>query len=295
MSEEQAIPLARLNKHIKAVVERETLDKPLWTGGMVSGVHLADSGHIYFFIVDGNFSIRCMLRENARGSISFTPQNGMEVDVYGPVAVYEERASIEIDVQQMRLIEGQVMTNFEPVMSRLKSMGLYPREKKAIPANPRQIVLVTSRSSEAESDFRFHYGEAGGTAPVRLIDVRVEGEHAPREIADAITRINNNQLGDVIVLTRGGGRRQALTVFDDFLVAEAICRSAIPIITAIGHIRDTTIADEVADMSKGTPTAAATYLAQLQHTPNPAVTTLLVAAAVLLAIGVIVVLVLLLS
>lgn len=151
-------------------------------------------------------------------------------------------------------------------------MGIWPRSKRDLPAPPQRIVLITSKQSAALADFRNTYYQEGGKAPIEVLDVLLQGEQAPRMIANAITRANTDQLGDVIVLMRGGGRTVDLSVFDDIWIAEAICRSNLPIITGIGHQQDTSIADRLADQAAITPTAAAHHLARLS-VPNSSTTT----------------------
>jgi exodeoxyribonuclease VII large subunit len=264
MNDETIHPINKLNARLRALVENETIDKPLWVGGLLRSVHESDFGHLYFNLVDDAFSIRCILRENRRGALGFTPQAGMEVEVFGVVRVYEQRATIEIEVEQMRLVERQRMTNFQTVEEQLTRRGLWPREKRPLPPEIHRIALITSKNSEAVLDFQNSYNaekRAGGAA-INLVDVRIQGDHAPQEIAAAIARVNNEHKADVIVLTRGGGRRADMTVFDDVLIAEAICRSDIPVITGIGHERDECFADRAADIKAGTPTAAAILLAK---------------------------------
>jgi exodeoxyribonuclease VII large subunit len=128
--------------------------------------------------------------------------------------------------------------------------------------------LITSKQSEALHDFEDMYRKEGGISSIRLVDVRVQGQQASREIADAINRLNREQDTDVIALIRGGGRVADLAVFNDYFIAEAICRSSIPVITGIGHQRDETIADQVADVREITPTAVAIRLARHSQTAS---------------------------
>ena len=268
MSEETVHTIDKLNARIRAIVEKETLDKPLWVGGVVRRVHLSDFGHIYFSLSDDPFSIRCMLRENRRGSIGFTPQNNMEVEVFGSVRVYDQSALVQVEVEDMRLIEGQLMTNYQPIEALLSKKGLWPPEKRPLPQEIKRIGIITSKQGEALLDFENNYRNAEGTAAVDLADVRIQGQYAAQEISDAIIGINRAKEVDVIVLTRGGGRQHDMTVFDDILIAGAICRSDIPVVTAIGHERNTFFADQVSDMSVSTPTAAAFLLAKPQPQAN---------------------------
>lgn len=256
-----------VNAHIKAIVEKETAGKSLTISGLVRRAFRSDRGHLYFDLVDGEHSIACILRESIRGSLGFTPENGMELELLGTILVYEKQATVQIDVQQARLIERNIVKNFQNNEAILSKRGLWPKAKRPLPAKITKIALVTSKHSEAQYDFETNYLNASGTAQLKRVDVRIQGQYAAKEIADAIRRLNQEAEVDVIVLTRGGGRVADLAVFDDLLIAEAICQSTIPIVTGIGHERDETFADRVADASVSTPTAAAVLLAT--HKPAP--------------------------
>jgi exodeoxyribonuclease VII large subunit len=253
--------IPQLNAMVRALVEQETLEHPFWVGGYVTRRFLSDAGHLYFDINDEDFSISCMVRERVRGTIAFDISNGLDVEVLGRVRVYERKARVEIDVEDIRLIERPQTVIDGSLLQQLEQKGLWPRTKKPIPNTIQRIGLITSKQSQALHDFEDQYRRDGGTAAIKLTDVRLQGEQAIREIAEAIKRFNQANDVDVIVLTRGGGRTAELSVFDDLQIAEAICLSEIPVVTGIGHQRDHTLADEVADASQITPTAAASFLA----------------------------------
>ena len=259
------------NARIGAIVERETVGKPFWISGIVRKHFISDLGHEYFDLEDENFTIRCMLREGMQAKLPFSIANHIELQVFGTLHVYEKAARVEIEVDDAHWIESILPRLNEDVQSRLAKKGLWPKPKRALPDFMRNIGLITSKHSEAREDFFNNYRAYGGTAQISLKDVRVQGEQAPREIADMI-RWFNQQTGDdrvdVIVLTRGGGRNADLAVFSDVLVAEEICRSEIPVVTGIGHELNQTFADIAADVSKGTPTAIAVYLAQERSAPE---------------------------
>jgi exodeoxyribonuclease VII large subunit len=252
------------NARIRAIVERETVGKPFWISGMVRKHFVSDLGHEYFELYDDDFAIRCMLRESMRGVLPFSVAHGMELEVYGTVRVYEKGARLEIEVENAHWIDSVLPRLNEDVQARLEKRGLWPKTPRAWPESIRRIGLITSQHSEAREDFYNNYRDYGGKATITLKDVRVQGEQAPREIADMIRWFNQQDEDrvDVIVLTRGGGRSADLAVFSDFLVAEEICRSQIPVATGIGHETNQTFADIAADVSKGTPTAIAIHLAQ---------------------------------
>jgi len=271
-SEESKRSLRQTNALVRALIEQETLDYPFWVGGVVTRCFVSNFGHVYFELVDEDYSINCMVREPVRGTLNFTFSNGIEVEVFGTVRVYEKAAKVQIEVEQARRIETPKPVLDTTILEQLKAKGVWPRTKLSLPNTITQIGIVTSKQSQALHDFEDHYRHEGGTASCKVIDVRLQGQQAPREIADAINRFNREKQVEVIVITRGGGRASELTVFNDPLIVEAICRSTVPIITGIGHQRDDTLADQVADFSAITPTAAASYLAKKQAllpTPTP--------------------------
>jgi len=251
------------NALIRALVEQETLGYPFWVGGNVTRCYVSDLGHIYFDLSDDDHTISCIVREKTRGTLSFTITNGIEIEAYGTVRVYEKTARVQIEVEQARLIERSPFVIDATVQEQLAQKGLWPPKKRPLPPQIDTIGIVTSKHSQALHDFEETYRGESGKAGTKLIDVRLEGQQAPRDIADAVARLNREKSVDVIAIMRGGGRATELAVFNDLLIAEAICRSTIPIVTGIGHQRDDTLADQVADVSLITPTAAASHLARI--------------------------------
>jgi exodeoxyribonuclease VII large subunit len=254
------------NALIRALVEPETLGYPFWVGGYITRCFLSDFGHVYCDLTDDDHTISCMIRAPIRGGLDFTVSNGMDVEVFGTVRVYERQARIQIDVENIRLTEIPGVVADTRVLEQLEEKGLWPKTKRSLPGKIRTIGLVTSKQSEAIRDFEDTYRKEAGSSLIRLIDVRVQGQQASREIADAINRLNRERDTDAIALIRGGGRVADLAVFNDYLIAEAICRSSIPVITGIGHQRGETIADQVADVREIAPTAVAVRLARHSQT-----------------------------
>jgi exodeoxyribonuclease VII large subunit len=261
--EEMTRNIQETNRLVRALVEQETLNHPFWLGGIISRSFMSDMGHHYFDLTDDDYTISCMLPRSKRGALDFTLQNGMEVEVFGSIRIYDKKALVQIDVEKAKVIERPPFMIDDSVKDRLTRQGIYPRNKLSLPGNINKIGLVTSKNSDALPDFEDTYRrESLHPAQVVVRDVLLQGEQAPRQIADAINRLNNENDVDVIVIVRGGGRNHDLAVFNDYLIAEAICRSKIPIITGIGHQRDETFADQVADYSAITPTAAASFIAK---------------------------------
>lgn len=266
--------IPQTNALVRALIEQETLDHPFWISGIVSRFHLSHLGHQYFDLSEDDYSISCMVREKVRGTLEFILANGIEVEVYGTVRVYEKTARVQIEVEKAHLIERPPFIMDTTVEEQLAQKGLWPKTKRPLPENIRKIGLVTSKQSDALHDFEDVYRSESGQASVKVSDVRLQGQQAAREIADAVNRFNNDKSVDVIAIVRGGGRAIELAVFNDLLIAEAICQSTIPVVTGIGHQRDNTLADQVADVTLITPSIAASHLAKItqpkQEIPKPA-------------------------
>jgi exodeoxyribonuclease VII large subunit len=186
----------------------------------------------------------------------------MDIEVLGTIRLYEKQARVQIEIDRVRLLDRPGFVPDTNIVSQLEKKGLWPKKRQSLPQEIRRIGLITSKHSDAIHDFEDTYRRERGAASIQLIDVRLQGQQAPREIADAINRLNTEKQVDVIVIVRGGGRVADLAVFNDYFIAEAICRSSIPIVTGIGHQRDETFADQVADVQEITPTAAAIRLAR---------------------------------
>ncbi len=263
-TEPPARSIPSLNALIRGLVEVETLAYPFKVSGYVTRFYKSHLGHVYFDLTDNNYTISCILR--SQHVPNFVISNGIDIEVCGSIRVYEPKAQIQIDVTQVRLLDNQSKTVDQDLLAQLTEKGLWPRDKKPMPSSVTKIGLVTSKNSDALHDFEDTYRSEGGLAAVKLSDVRLTGEQAPQVIAQAITRFSRSREVDVIVLTRGGGRSAELATFDSLLIAEAICRSTIPVVTGIGHQRDKTLADEVADYMAITPTAVASFLARIKPT-----------------------------
>jgi exodeoxyribonuclease VII large subunit len=267
--------IRQINKFVQAIVERETGNEQVIVDGLVKRIFVSDRGHLYFDLYDENYQIRCMVPDKIRHTLGISLTAHQEVRVFGTIRVYDVRAEVQIEVENLEPIEPQPRESDAAVLDKLKADQLWPKQKKPLPPQIRAIGLVTSKQSEALHDFDHEYRKAlldeqRQPAAVKLIDVPLQGSQAPRHIADAIERFSQDQEIDVIVLARGGGRDAELAVFNDYLIVEAICRSQKPVVTGIGHQRNETTADIVADLQLSTPAIAAVSLAQ--HNPIIATT-----------------------
>ena len=256
--------VAQVNRLIRSIIESETLEHYFWVGGRIDRFYKSDLGHVYFDLVDESSRIRCMIREERASQLPIELRNHLDIDVYGDIHFYEDRAEAQISVMDMRV--SDVSADIRPAIDRLRATGLYPPRKKPPPAAIRRIGIITSRSSRAIGDFESAYqsaGERGVLAPVVWKYVTLEGERALQSIVDAIAALDEDPAIDALAIVRGGGRSENLAVFDTFDIAQAIIRSNTYCVTGIGHHRDSTLADDVADHAASTPTAVAHFLADL--------------------------------
>ncbi len=265
--------IAQVNRMLRSILEAETLEHFFWVGGRIDRFYQSDLGHVYFDLVDDKSRIKCFLREERAGRFPFDLRNHLDIEVYGDIHFYEERAETQINVMDLRISDESA--DIKPVIERLRAQGLYPPNKRMPPANIGRIGIITSRSSRAIGDFESAYqsaGERGVLAPVTWKYVALEGDRAAQSIVDAITVLGKDPDIDLIAVIRGGGRPENLAVFDTFEIAQAVIRCDTFIVTGIGHHKDSTLADDVADYAASTPTAVAHYLADLCLRSLPAKT-----------------------
>lgn len=231
-----------------------------WISGELSNFknHLA-SGHWYFTMKDESSSLKGVMFKSRSERVRFVPTDGLKVMIRGNIRMYEREGTIQFYAEEMEPSGlGQLYLAFEQLKKKLAEEGLFdPLAKKEIPRFPRRIGIVTSPTGAAIRDIinimgRRHPGMSWILAPSA-----VQGEAAPRELAQAITRLNRYGAVDVIIIGRGGGSLEELWAFNTEVVARAIAASVIPVISAVGHETDVTISDYVADLRAPTPSAAA--------------------------------------
>jgi exodeoxyribonuclease VII large subunit len=232
--------------------------------GELSNVSRPSSGHLYFTLKDSSAQIRCaMFRSQAR-LLNFQPQDGEGVVCRGRVSVYPQRGDLQLIVEEMNPEGvGSFQQAFEEVRMRLDKEGLFAREKKkSLPAFPQTIGVVTSASGAAFQDILQILRRRAVGVTVLLRPVRVQGAGAAAEIAAGIADLNRHADVNVMIVGRGGGSKEDLWAFNEEIVARAIAASDIPVISAVGHETDVTIADLVADLRAPTPSAAAELVVQ---------------------------------
>ena len=256
--------IAQVNRMLRSIVEAETLEQCFWVGGRIDRYYESELGHVYFDLVDDRKRIRCMLREERAGRYPFELRNHLDIEVYGDIHFYEERAEAQVNVLDLRAADDSAPS--KPAIERLREEGLYPPRRRKSPARIQGIGIITSRSSRAIGDFENAYqsaGERGVLAPVSWKYVVLEGDRAIQSILDALSVLDEDPRVNVIAVMRGGGRTENLAVFDTYEIARAVARCNKYIVTGIGHHRDSTLADDLADFAASTPTAVAHYLAEL--------------------------------
>ncbi len=259
---ESVLSVTELTRGLSDLVEREYDD--VWVEGELSNFTRAASGHCYFTLKDADAQIRCVMWKYLTQYVYFEPEEGMQVRVNGHASVYERRGDLQIMAQAMRQAgKGAQQEAYEQLKQKLQAEGLFDRErKKALPAFPEKIGVVTSGEGAALQDILSVLERRFPPAQVVLCPVPVQGLDAPQAIADAIAAFNDlpaddDQRPDLIITGRGGGSTEDLWAFNEEVVARAIAASDLPVVSAVGHESDTSIADFVADERAATPSMAA--------------------------------------
>ena len=249
--------ISELNQIIKGTLEQE-LDG-LWVIGEVSNFRVPPSGHYYFTLKDDKSQISAVMFRRQGLGLAFAPENGMEVLCFGKVSLYPVRGDLQLYVENMEPRgQGALYLAFEQLKKRLSAEGLFAEaRKKALPFLPASIGIVTSAKGAALRDMLRIIGDRYPDRRIIVRPVRVQGEGAAEEIASGITELGGSGHVDVMIVGRGGGSLEDLWAFNEEIVARSIFASPVPVISAVGHEIDFTIADFVADLRAPTPTAAA--------------------------------------
>ena len=255
----EPISVTALNQYVKGLLDRDRLLSQVLVRSEISNYKVYPSGHHYFSLKDAESSVRCVMFRREAASLRFRPENGMKVVVSGRVSVFPRDGVYQLYCSHMMPDGvGELAFAFERLKERLHREGLFdPARKKPLPAYPRTIALVTSPAGAAGRDLIRILGARWPMAKVLVIPGRVQGEGAAQEIAQALDLVNACRMAEVIITGRGGGSMEDLWAFNEETVARAIARSEIPVISAVGHEPDVTIADFVADLRASTPSNGA--------------------------------------
>lgn len=251
--------VAALNAYVKDLLDNDTGLAAVTVRGEVSNYKASPSGHHYFSLKDETGTLKCVMFKGSAYHLRFRPQNGMTVVAMGRVGVYERDGVYQLYVNAMMPDgAGDLNAAFERLKAKLQAEGLFdPQHKKPIPAYPKKIALVTSPVGAAVRDMLRILEARWPMTQVVILPVRVQGAEAAGEISRAIDYANDSRIADLIITGRGGGSTEDLWCFNEETVARAIYRSEIPVISAVGHEPDVTIADYVADLRAATPSNAA--------------------------------------
>ena len=256
-SERRVFRVSELNAEVQSLFERQF--RSIWVAGEISGCRTAPSGHYYFSLKDEGSQIKCALFKGAARFAKFKPQEGLAVIARGNLEVYEARGEYQLIVE---LLEpqgaGALQLAFEQLKKKLADEGLFEQgRKRPLPKLPRRIGIVTSPGGAVISDILHVLERRFPGLHIQLFPAQVQGEGSIAQVCQGITYFSRSAWADVVIVARGGGSLEDLWTFNEEAVARAIAASTIPVISAVGHETDFTIADFVADCRAPTPSAAA--------------------------------------
>ena len=254
-----AITVTQLNKYLKDKFDEDENLQAILVKGEISNFKNHYTGHLYFTLKDENSLIKCIMFKSYAERLAFKPKDGMKVMVFGAVSVFERDGVYQIYVKSMMEDGmGDLHEQFEQLKAKLEKEGLFEEShKKPIPLYPKVVGVLTSQTGAVIRDIINVSTRRNPNVYIRLLPVPVQGTGAAEQIAEKIKVMNERKLADVLIIGRGGGSLEDLWPFNEEIVARAIYESELPIISAVGHETDFTIADFVADLRAPTPSAAA--------------------------------------
>ena len=261
MESEEIVPqiysVSQITGDVKSILE-SAFDS-IWIEGEISNLRIPSSQHAYFILKDNRSQIRCVFFKGFRAGLKFQPEDGDQVLLFGRMTVYESRGDYQLIVERMEPKGlGALQKSFEKLKAGLMQEGLFNEEnKKPIPPFPWRVGVVTSATGAAVRDIINIIQRRNPKVSVLVYPVKVQGEGAAKEIAEGIQQMNLIKDLDVLIVGRGGGSIEDLWAFNEEVVARAIYKSVLPIVSAVGHEIDFTITDLVADLRAPTPSAAA--------------------------------------
>ncbi|HWP80397.1 MAG TPA: exodeoxyribonuclease VII large subunit [Candidatus Acidoferrum sp.] len=260
MNERQVITVSQLNRYMKSLIEGDAALASVWVRGELSNfTNHYKTGHMYMTVKDEGAAIRAVMFARDAAKLRFMPENGMKVLVQGRVAVYERDGQYQLYLREMEPDGvGALYLAFEQLKRKLGEEGLFDESRKRpIPKLPLKIGVITSPTGAAVRDVIHVLGRRFPLAEVLLYPVLVQGENAPPQLIEALKYFSDTGEADLVILGRGGGSIEELWAFNDEGVARAIAACKVPVISAVGHETDFTIADFAADLRAPTPSAAA--------------------------------------
>jgi len=255
--ERRVVTVSELNAAIRDILDREF--SGIWVSGEISGVKLASSGHFYFTLKDAEAQLKCVCFRSTARFLKFKPQDGVAVLARGRIDVYEARGEYQLQVEALELQgHGALQFAFEQLKKKLSAEGLFEQaRKRSLPRFPSRIGIVTSRRGAVISDMIHILSRRFPGLHVRVYPAQVQGPGSIEEVTRGLRYFSRIPWAEVVIVARGGGSLEDLWTFNEEAVARAIVASSPPVISAIGHETDFTIADFVADLRAPTPSAAA--------------------------------------
>jgi exodeoxyribonuclease VII large subunit len=257
MSKESIYSVSELNQMVQALLEDAFL--PIWVEGEISNFACPSSGHWYFSLKDQNAQVRCALFNGRQRFKDYQPQNGLQILVRAKISLYPTRGEFQLIIDQFEPAgEGALRKAFEQLKTKLAAEGLFEQDhKKNLPKFPQSIGIISSQTGAALRDICIVLKERFPAIKIIIYPSLVQGKNASTQIVQQIKTANQRKECDVLIVARGGGSLEDLWPFNEENVARAIFKSKLPLISAIGHETDLTIADFVADKRAATPTMAA--------------------------------------
>lgn len=254
-----AITVTELNKYVKEKIAQDEFLANVLVKGEISNFKKHYTGHMYFTLKDENCLIKCIMFKSYAERLNFLPKDGTKVMAFGSVSVFERDGIYQIYVKAMEEDGlGDLYTRYQELKQKLEKDGFFDEEnKQKIPKFPKTIGVLTSKTGSVIKDIINVSTRRNPNVHIKLLPVPVQGEGAAEKIANGIYYMNKNKIADVLIIGRGGGSLEDLWPFNEEIVANAIYNSEIPIISAVGHETDFTIADFVSDLRAPTPSAAA--------------------------------------
>ncbi len=257
--------VSRLNQTVRLLLEQEM--GQVWISGEISNFTQPSSGHWYFTLKDDAAQVRCAMFRNSNRRVTFRPQHGQQVLVRANITLYEPRGDYQIIVESMQPAgEGLLQQKYEQLKAKLQAEGLFDQQyKQSLPSPAHCVGVITSKTGAALHDILHVLKRRDPSLPVIIYPTAVQGDDAPGQIVRAIELANARGECDVLIVGRGGGSLEDLWSFNDERVARAIFASRIPVVSAVGHETDVTIADFVGDLRAPTPSAAAEMVSRNQQ------------------------------
>jgi exodeoxyribonuclease VII large subunit len=259
MEKIKVFTVTEVNFYIKQLIEKDLLLSYIYVKGEISNLKIHTSGHMYFTLKDKGSRIKCVMFRSNLSKVKFRPEEGIQVIIKGYFSIYERDGQYQLYAESITLEgTGELYKAFEQLKDKLQQEGLFDeKRKKPLPCYPQNVAIITSPTGAAVRDIISIGKRRNPNIGIFLYPVLVQGEKAPIEIVEGLNYLNRLNIVDVIIIGRGGGSIEELWAFNEEIVARAINNSQIPVVSAVGHETDYTIADFTADLRAATPSAAA--------------------------------------